>query len=311
MKKQKAGPLLAVSLCLLLLGGGIIAALAMSSDNYSVGWSVLSSGGGPAGSDNYKARSSITQTGIGPSSSNNYLSGSGYWYRGIKPAPGPAIPPNIISFAPPSPVNDTVCNWTTFNVTVNQTVNVSWYLNESLLFTNESVTNANCTVHAEVAGEHNVSAIASNANGTDMQMWIWTVVSAGVFDTGPGTYPSISGTHNGTITPNQTITVSKLYTYPCSGTGGHSEHVRIWNDTWAGIEASWTGYRGGWHSISFSESFTLVANETYSYTICTGSYPQIIHESPSNATGGTITCDKFIDANGRIYYDWIPAIRLK
>lgn len=24
----------------------------------------------------------------------------------------------------------------------------------------------------------------------------------------------------------------------------------------------------------------------------------------------TITCDKFIDANGRIHYDWIPAIRL-
>ncbi|MCK4244623.1 MAG: RHS repeat protein, partial [Candidatus Omnitrophica bacterium] len=76
------------------------------------------------------------------------------------------------------------------------------------------------------------------------------------FDTGPGTYPSISGMHNGTITPNQTITVSKLYTYPCSGTGGHSEHVRIRNDTWAGIEASWTGYRGDWHNISFPESFT-------------------------------------------------------
>jgi uncharacterized repeat protein (TIGR01451 family) len=35
------------------------------------------------------------------------------------------LPPNITSFAPPSPVNDTVCNWRTFNVTVNQTVNVS------------------------------------------------------------------------------------------------------------------------------------------------------------------------------------------
>ena len=31
------------------------------------------------------------------------------------------------------------------------------------------------------------------------------------FDTGPGTYPSIFGTHNGTITPNQTITVNTLY----------------------------------------------------------------------------------------------------
>ena len=36
-------------------------------------------------------------------------------------------------------------------------------------------------------------------------------------------YPSIFGTHNGTIKPKQTITVSRLYTYSCSGTGGHSE----------------------------------------------------------------------------------------
>ena len=34
-------------------------------------------------------------------------------------------PPNIISFAPPSPVNDTVCNWRAFNVSVDQTLNVS------------------------------------------------------------------------------------------------------------------------------------------------------------------------------------------
>ena len=103
------------------------------------------------------------------------------------------------------------------------------------------------------------------------------------FDTGPGTYPSISGTHEGTIKPNQTITVSKLYTYPCSGTGGHSEHVRIWNDTWAGMEASWTGYLGDWHNVTFPESFTLVANEIYNYTIRTGSYPQI-HHTPALQT---------------------------
>ena len=91
---------------------------------------------------------------------------------------GALAPPNITSFAPPSPVNDTICNWSTFSVTVNQTINVSWYLNDSFLFTNESVTEANCTLHAEVVGEHNVSAIASNSNGTDMQTWVWNVTSA-------------------------------------------------------------------------------------------------------------------------------------
>ena len=88
-----------------------------------------------------------------------------------------AEPPKIVSFAPASPVNDAVGNWRTFNVTVDQRVNVSWYLNGSFLFTNDSVQEANCRLHAEVAGEHNVSAIASNANGTDMQVWVWTIPS--------------------------------------------------------------------------------------------------------------------------------------
>jgi squalene-hopene/tetraprenyl-beta-curcumene cyclase len=46
------------------------------------------------------------------------------------------------------------------------------------------------------------------------------------FDTGNGTYPSIMGTHNGTITPSKDISVSKMYTYPCASTGGHSEYVK-------------------------------------------------------------------------------------
>jgi predicted secreted protein len=87
----------------------------------------------------------------------------------------PPVPPEITSYAPPSPVNDTICTWRTFNVTVNQTVNVSWYLNETSLFTNDSVTEASCTLHANVTGVHNVTAIVSNANGTDRQTWIWNV----------------------------------------------------------------------------------------------------------------------------------------
>ena len=42
----------------------------------------------------------------------------------------------------------------------------------------------------------------------------------------------------------------------------------------------------------------------------TGSYPQIIHAPYKQVTGGNITCDTFTDANGRIYHDWIPAIKL-
>ncbi|MBC2708936.1 MAG: PGF-pre-PGF domain-containing protein [ANME-2 cluster archaeon] len=83
--------------------------------------------------------------------------------------------PSITYFAPPSPVNDMVSIRRTFNVTLNQEVNVSWYLNNSLLFTNMSVTKANYTLHAEFVGENNVSAVVKNANGTDMQTWVWKV----------------------------------------------------------------------------------------------------------------------------------------
>jgi len=131
------------------------------------------------------------------------------------------------------------------------------------------------------------------------------------FDTGAGTYPSIAGTHIGTITPNVTIAVSKLYTYPCPGTGGHPEHVIIRNNT--GIilaEAAWNGYQEDGHNNSFDYPFTLVANETYNYTIRTGSYPQIYHESELLTANGWLNCTKFIDANGKIYTDRIPAIML-
>ena len=144
---------------------------------------------------------------------------------------------------------------------------------------------------------------------------LWENYSApteNIFDTGspPNPYPSIMGNHTGTIKPNHTVIATKLYTYPCEGTGGHTEYARIWNSTW-NATATWKGYVDDWHNISFDKTVVLLAGETYNYTIRTaGSYPQIIHESTFNATGGTITCDKFIDANGKIYYDWIPAIKL-
>jgi len=145
--------------------------------------------------------------------------------------------------------------------------------------------------------------------------WYGTVSTATSrikFDTGPGTYPSVSGTYNGTFTPTQTITVSKLYTYPCAGTGGHSEHVKFGRGSETVAEGSWVGYQDAeWSYIKFSESVTLTANEQYSFSIRTGSYPQVIHRPTLSNANGTITCTEFVDANGKSYNDWIPAIRLE
>ena len=128
-------------------------------------------------------------------------------------------------------------------------------------------------------------------------------------------YPSIFGTHNGTITPNQTITVSKMYTYPCQGTGGHSASVAFYNSTTKEeiANGTWNGYQGAgdYHHIEFDVPFTLQENETYNYTIRTGSCPQIFHNKTLATANGWINCTKFTDANGKEYTDWIPAIRLE
>ena len=65
---------------------------------------------------------------------------------------------------------------------------------------------------------------------------------------------SIFGTHNGTITPTQTITVQKPYTYPC--TGGDTEYARLWNSS-LDVNATWNGYKEDWHNLSFNSSVKL------------------------------------------------------
>ena len=163
------------------------------------------------------------------------------------------------------------------------------------------------------------NVIVGDINGNPVSITVndgsVTVGEVGYFDTGQGTYPSIFGTHNGTITPNQTINVSKMYTYPCTGTGGHSEYAAFSNTT-TGAEianGTWKGYQGAgdYHYIIFEKSFMLEKDVTYNYTIRTGSYPQIHHRSSLPTENGWINCTEFIDANGKTYTDWIPAIRLE
>jgi parallel beta-helix repeat protein len=145
-------------------------------------------------------------------------------------------------------------------------------------------------------------------NRTSKTLKVFSNIS--YLDTEPGTYPSIPGSHNGTITMTHTVNVSKISIYPCAGTGGHIEYARIWNTSWAGAEARWDGYAGDWHNLSFDKNFTLIAGETYNYTIRTGSYPQIHHTLELLTAKGWITCEEFVDINGKRHEGWIPAIRL-
>ena len=137
-----------------------------------------------------------------------------------------------------------------------------------------------------------------------------------IFDSGApeNPYPSIFGVHHGNITPSHNVYVTKMYTYPCAGTGGHSEEVAFYNST-TGEEianGTWKGYTvGDYHYIEFEESFALYTGTTYNFVIRTGSYPKVHHKSVLEVSDGIITCTNFTDANGKKYEDWIPAIRLE
>ena len=134
---------------------------------------------------------------------------------------------------------------------------------------------------------------------------------AKIFDTGrpENPYPSISGNFIGTIKTDKKIIATKLYTYACEGTGGHTEHALIWNKTWCAY-AEWDGYKEDWMNISFNKTVILMPYETYNITIVTGSYPQIHHTHSLKTENGWINCTEFTDANGNKYENWIPAIKL-
>ena len=169
------------------------------------------------------------------------------------------------------------------------------------------------SVQQTADGRYIVAGFTSSYGSGYADIWLIKIKlsSAEIFDTGPGTYPSIFGTHEGTIKPKHDIFVEQMYTYPCEGTGGHTEYAAFYyqNGTEIG-NASWEGYKGDWHNISFDEPIILLGNETYEYLIKTGSYPQIIHKQKLETEEGEITCLQFEDANGKIYHDWIPAIKL-
>ena len=117
-------------------------------------------------------------------------------------------PPNIVSYAPPSPVSDVENATRTFNITIDQIANVSWLLNGTEVSTNTSVIEASYTNASATIGTWNVSAIASNPNGTDMQTWIWNVMA-------PSTQFIIYGWvfyENGSACNNPIVNITNLNT---------------------------------------------------------------------------------------------------
>ena len=84
--------------------------------------------------------------------------------------------PNITGYAPVSPVNDISGALRSFNITLNQTANVNWYINGTPVLFNAGVTNSVYTNTSAMAGTWIVNATAANSYGTSNTItWIVTV----------------------------------------------------------------------------------------------------------------------------------------
>jgi len=118
--------------------------------------------------------------------------------------------------------------------------NASYTVGSSVGFTGAD---GNCTFQWSIPGVWYVYAV-DPVHGSGMYNYppVSFTCIATEFETSEGTYPSIFGTHKGTITPNKDILVNRIYTYPCPGTGGHTEFAKIWNETEGTCAvANWSG----------------------------------------------------------------------
>jgi len=90
--------------------------------------------------------------------------------------------PSITSFAPASPVPNIAGESRTFNITANQTVNVTWYINGTPVQLNESVLNASYTNISAAKGIWIVNSTATNTTTglSASEKWTWKVRVANI-----------------------------------------------------------------------------------------------------------------------------------
>jgi hypothetical protein len=97
--------------------------------------------------------------------------------NGMNVTPEPAGIPVITNFTPPtSQVIDVIGDPSrTFTIHVDQVINVSWKINGNEVSSQTNVNTSSYSNTPEANGTWNVSALVNNANGSDMQTWIWDV----------------------------------------------------------------------------------------------------------------------------------------
>jgi len=103
------------------------------------------------------------------------------WAKNIIPVGITIItPPTITGYTPNSYVSDPEGVARDFNIEIDQPSDVIWHINGTVVKdTEKGVMSASYINSSAAIGYWNVSAVASNAKGTDVQTWWWTVASSG------------------------------------------------------------------------------------------------------------------------------------
>ncbi|MFZ2410296.1 MAG: PGF-pre-PGF domain-containing protein, partial [Candidatus Methanoperedens sp.] len=133
------------------------------------------------------------------------------WTWNVTAAPGGG--PNITGFTPSSPVSNTAGSSRNFKIIVNQTVNVTWYINGTTVFNQTNVTESSYTNTSAASGTWNVTAVANNTNGTVSQQWTWIVTAESVQQPAlpaPTPVPGGGGGGAGVISPEPFINIERF-----------------------------------------------------------------------------------------------------
>ncbi|MBI4362279.1 MAG: Ig-like domain repeat protein, partial [Euryarchaeota archaeon] len=92
--------------------------------------------------------------------------------------------PTITGSAPAGNANDSAGETRVFNLTADQTVAVTWYINGTAIQTNTSATAASYTNTSAQNGTWNLTAYVNNTNGSAQQAWTWRVYPRAVLALG-------------------------------------------------------------------------------------------------------------------------------
>jgi hypothetical protein len=86
-------------------------------------------------------------------------------------------PLSVTSFSPPSDPTTTQGTAQTFNIVLNRTANVTWYMNGTQVQSNTSVTSASYTNSTAGIGNYNITTIANDSYDSALRTWNWTVIA--------------------------------------------------------------------------------------------------------------------------------------